>query len=170
VVINSSIPAARETVTVTIAGQHPVLGYLAESAKVFIGAVLALAAGWWLESRRDRRARLPLRIRLETEAHLVLLTLKRLVDALGPPAGANPQRVLQELKPLLESFDRVQDSLYLLRDRLMEVGFGGWYRKLKITSEQAGSVSYDELLTYRTRFVELLSEGNRLLDRFRKLY
>jgi hypothetical protein len=149
-----------------------------------LGAVLALATSWWIESRRraedDKRARRPLKIRVETEAHLVLLAMQRLVTSLsGPTLGGqeeHPGTVLTELKPLLESFDRVQDRLYLLRSPVTETALGVWYRRLRITVEQAANTGFgrvfdveDERASYRNRFIELQGEGNRLLDQIRKL-
>jgi hypothetical protein len=84
--------------------------------------------------------------------------------------------VLTELKPLLESFDRVQDRLYLLRSPVTETALGVWYRRLRITVEQAANTGFgrvfdveDERASYRNRFIELQGEGNRLLDQIRKL-
>ena len=190
------VAAIPDTVAVKVLG-HPVLGLFGDIGKVVLGAVLALGTSWWMERQRraidDKRARRPLKIRVETEAHLVLLAMERLVQSLLAPSitfsEENPQTVLSELKPLLESFDRVQDRLYLLRNPSIETGLGVWYRRLRITVEQAAGVDLDEhfewsLLpgtpptpgppnqeraNYRTRFIELQGEGNRLLDRIRKL-
>ena len=182
-----------DTVYVDLLRQHPMLGLVGDVAKIMLGAVLALGTSWWMESRRraqdDKRARRPLMIRVETEAHLVLIALQRLVESIdSPEMDAMPQNMLAELKPLLESFDRVQDRLYLLRNPGIESGLGVWYRKLRITVEQAVGAdllqSYEksvipgtppkpgppnqERASYRLRFVELQLEGNRLLDRIRK--
>jgi len=177
--------AARETVTVTILGQHPVLGFVTDAAKIVLGAVLALGASWWMESRRraedDKRARGPFKKKLETETHLVLVELLRLVESLEQPRDqSQPQSVLGNLKPSLESLDRMQDRLYLLRNQATEDELNAWTARLRITVEQATRADLNQFLfnvaspnpqrpEYRRRFMELQQEGNRLLDSIRKL-
>jgi hypothetical protein len=189
------IPSPPETVSVHVLGDHPAFGFLIEPGKIVFGAVLALGTSWWIESRRraqdDKRARRPLKIRVETETHLVLLALEGLVQSLLAPSitfpEESPQTALKDLRPLLESFDRIQDRLYLLRKPTIETGLGVWYRRLRITVEQASSADLidsppfsmvegqpppppnQERANFRTRFIELQREGNRLLERIRNL-
>ncbi len=84
--------SSRDTVAVEVLGHDPLLGFVTDSAKVVRGAVLALGTSWWLESRRrgqdDQRARRPLKLRLETEAHLVLLADRIATKKTRPNAQA----------------------------------------------------------------------------------
>jgi hypothetical protein len=87
----------------------------------------------------------------------------------------------------LENLAPLQDRLYLLGNPIIATGLGVWYRRLRITVEQAANADLVEDLpfsvlegqptpppnqeraSFRTRFIELQGEGNQLLDSVRRL-